>query len=168
MWVSDQGPHFKNQMMAQIQAIYGATHHFTPAHCPWSNGTVEVMMRCLIKTIKALQVELKLPRDSSKQLLPLVQHALNLTPSSKLGGKAPVTAMTQLPASNVLTAIVHDATIKEATEEQLPKWRNAHLASLATARDALHRELAETAATKRDKQRTSANSKKKSHHYITS
>ncbi|ETV86426.1 hypothetical protein H257_01623 [Aphanomyces astaci] len=46
--VSDQGTHFKNQVVAELQHVLGAHHHFTTASCPWANGTVEaVMCQCL-------------------------------------------------------------------------------------------------------------------------
>ncbi len=117
-------------------------------------------MRSLIKTIKALQVELKVPREGSRRLLPIVQHALNMTPSSRLGGRAPVTIMTQLPATNALTCILYDATIYEADQDQLDKWREANIVALAASRDALHRETAASSEAKRDKQRKTANLKK--------
>jgi transposase InsO family protein len=50
-WMSDQGPHYKKKFTEKLRRIYGSAHHFSPAHCPWSNGTVEVMMRSVRKTI---------------------------------------------------------------------------------------------------------------------
>jgi transposase InsO family protein len=42
-WVSDQGSHFKNTVMADIQKQLGTNHHFTTAYSPWANGTVEAV-----------------------------------------------------------------------------------------------------------------------------
>ncbi len=83
-WMSDQGPHYKNQVTEKLRRIYGAAHLFFPAHCPWSNGTVEVMMRSIRKTIQAMRVELRVNEDAVDCLLPVVQHALNHTPSPNL------------------------------------------------------------------------------------
>jgi transposase InsO family protein len=32
-WVSDQGSHFKNQFMTEVQKQLGTNHHFTTAYC---------------------------------------------------------------------------------------------------------------------------------------
>ncbi|KAJ0392975.1 hypothetical protein P43SY_009109 [Pythium insidiosum] len=48
-WVSDQGAHFKNQVIEHLQTSLGAHHHFTTAYTPWANGTVEVVNREVLK-----------------------------------------------------------------------------------------------------------------------
>jgi transposase InsO family protein len=42
-WVSDQGSHFKNKLMTDIQKQLGTNHHFTTAYSPWANGPVEAV-----------------------------------------------------------------------------------------------------------------------------
>jgi transposase InsO family protein len=44
-WLTDQGSHFKNTVIADLQHQLGAKHHFTTARCPWANGTVENTMK---------------------------------------------------------------------------------------------------------------------------
>lgn len=61
MFVSDQGTHFKNDAVRTIQEKLRIGHHFTLPHCPWSNGTVEVVFRELLCTTKAILSELQLP-----------------------------------------------------------------------------------------------------------
>ena len=61
-WMSDQGPHYKNQVTEALRRCYRSGHHFSRAHCPWSNGTVEVMMRRIMKTCRAMLLELKRPQ----------------------------------------------------------------------------------------------------------
>jgi hypothetical protein len=36
--VTDQGSHFKNTVIADLQHQLEAKHHFTTARCPWANG----------------------------------------------------------------------------------------------------------------------------------
>ncbi|KAH9092351.1 hypothetical protein LEN26_018494 [Aphanomyces euteiches] len=158
-WVSDQGPHYKNEIVNELRRIYGSGHKFTPAHCPWVNGTVEVMMRSINKTFKTMLLELKLEQNKWLSLIPVVQHALNHTPCSKLNGIAPITAMTQLEPSNSLNAFLDDDSVKEITHEQLAHWRESLFTDLANARDNLHHQLAAVAASKRDKERLRRNKK---------
>jgi transposase InsO family protein len=44
-WVSEQGSHFKNTVMADIQKHLGTNHHFTTAHSSWANGIVEAVCK---------------------------------------------------------------------------------------------------------------------------
>lgn len=59
-WVSDRGTHFKNEMMELLRKRLGGTHHFTTAHCPRANGSVEVVNRLILKCMRAMLSELKL------------------------------------------------------------------------------------------------------------
>ncbi len=156
-WMSDQGLHYKNQVTERLCRIYGAAHHFAPAHCPWSNGTVEVMMRSIRKTLQTMRVELRVPEDAVACLLTVVQHALNHTQSSKCNGRAPITAHTQLPAGNALSAYRTDEGVAEISPRLLAQWRESHWRELAAARDALHRDVAAVANTKRAKERDRRN-----------
>lgn len=39
-WVSDKGIHLNNELVRLLHQATRASHHFTLAYCPWSNGTV--------------------------------------------------------------------------------------------------------------------------------
>lgn len=158
-WVSDQGPHYKNEVISTLKSIYGTGHHFTPAYCPWANGTVEVLMRSINKTFKTLLVELKQPMQQWRPLRDLVQHCLNQTPSSRNNGIAPITAMTQLAPSNALSAFLVDEKIISIDPNKLEKWRAYVLQELANARDQLHRDISSAVDAKRDVERERRNDK---------
>ncbi len=38
VWVSDQGSHFKNEVIRDLEHVLGAHHHFVTELCPWTNG----------------------------------------------------------------------------------------------------------------------------------
>eukprot|EP00171_Calliarthron_tuberculosum_P014724 IDg14724t1 len=61
-WVSDRGSHFRNELIKALREATKSSHHFTLAYCPWSNGTVEVVCRELLRTSRALLSELQLPQ----------------------------------------------------------------------------------------------------------
>jgi transposase InsO family protein len=84
--MSDQGPHYKNQVVEGLRRYLGDRHQFSPAHCPWSNGTVEVMMRSLQKTCKMILAEMKSPQSETRSVLKVVQNALNIPQVRKSAG----------------------------------------------------------------------------------
>ncbi|KAG3206635.1 hypothetical protein PC128_g578 [Phytophthora cactorum] len=88
-WVSDQGTHFKNKTIEALQHALGAHHHFTTARCPWANGTVEEVMREMLRCCRALLSEWRLQPREWPRVVKIVQLVLNNTPSPSLGGLAP-------------------------------------------------------------------------------
>jgi IS30 family transposase len=87
-WVSDQGSHFKNKVISELRQLTRGHDHFSLPYTPWSNGTVEVVNRELMRCLKALRLEFKLPLKSWPSLLPMVQSALNNTILSRLGNSS--------------------------------------------------------------------------------
>lgn len=86
-WISDQGTHFKNDVMRTIRQKLHIAHHFTHLYCPWSNGTIEVVCRELIRTSKAFLLEFSFPYDKWPVVLPLLQCALNKQKDARMGGR---------------------------------------------------------------------------------
>jgi len=163
-WASDQGPHYKNQVVDEVRRLYGSAHHFSPAHCPWANGTVEVLMRSVLKTLKTILTELHLNVNQWRALVPLVQHALNHTPSAKLGnGRAPITVMTMLPPGHALSAYRVAEVVHEVPEDVLDRLREDAFEKLAAARDQLHRAAGDVGNTRRKNERGRVNAKNKNH-----
>lgn len=116
-WVSDRGPHFKNELVKHLRESTKAHHHFTLAYCPWSNGTVEVVCRELLRATRALLSEFQLPVKAWPTVLPIVQSALNNSPLQRLSGHCPLTALTGLPQDNPLLSI-------KTKEQGVTKIRN--------------------------------------------
>ena len=52
--ISDGGPHFKNDLIKELNEVMGIEHHITLPYCPWSNGSVEVVGKDLLWTLRAL------------------------------------------------------------------------------------------------------------------
>jgi DNA-binding transcriptional ArsR family regulator len=91
----------------------------------------------------------------------VVQHALNHTPSPKCNGRAPITAHTQLPPGNALSAYRTEEGVEAIPPSLLKQWRESHWQELAAARDALHRDVAAVATAKRAKERDRRNAQPK-------
>ncbi|GMF28513.1 unnamed protein product [Phytophthora fragariaefolia] len=147
-WVSDQGPHFTSDVIDRLRHILGAHHHFVTAYSPLANGSVEVVNRLLLRSLKAMASELKLQIKQWSTLQPLVQAALNGMPSDRLGAIAPITAFTGLPGSSQLNAIfpptfAENCSLSWAEEQQQKRPREVR-----TALDAIHQQSSETSSRK--------------------
>ncbi|KAE8968988.1 hypothetical protein PR001_g27632, partial [Phytophthora rubi] len=140
-WVSDQGAHFKNQVIARLQSALGAHHHFTLAYTPWANGTVEVVNREVLKSVKALLSERKLQATYWPRVLSVVQAALNSMPSDRLGGATPLTAFTALPGESQLRSILHPQDPLEASVTWVEAEITTHLQTVRAALDGMHAEM---------------------------
>ena len=91
--VSDQGTHFLNQTIRELNRLRGIKHHFVTAYSPWANGTVERANRTILAVCRAILDENKLPTHDWPYLLPVIQHAINHAPSDRNDGIAPITAV---------------------------------------------------------------------------
>ncbi|KAE9344158.1 hypothetical protein PF008_g9348 [Phytophthora fragariae] len=140
-WISDQGAHFKNQVMEKLSVALGANHHFTTAYTPWANGTVEVVNREVLKSVKALLSERRLQVQDWPRVLPVVQAALNTMPADRLGGVTPLTAFTALPGGSQLRGILHPRDPLVSTVTWVEDETIQHLASVRAALDGMHREM---------------------------
>ncbi|OWZ22641.1 Chromodomain protein [Phytophthora megakarya] len=130
-WVSDQGTHFKNEVIQSLQHALGAHHHFTTARCPCANGTVEVVMREALRS-----------------------H----TPAKSLANHAPVTVMTGLSAMSPLDAISLPTPLEATTLSELMATREALFTTLRSALDNMHKTVAKASQAARSKGRRNARS----------
>ena len=88
--------------MKELTTQIGAEQHFVTAYAHYSNGTIEIVNRQVLNLLKCLISELRFNKASWPSLIKLVEHTLNHRPQRRLGGHAPVTIMTGLPADNPL------------------------------------------------------------------
>jgi transposase InsO family protein len=79
-WVSDQGSHFKNQVMTKVQKQLCTKHHFTTAYCPWANGIVEAVCKQTTRAARALLSKMHLAPQEWPCILPAIQAVLNNSP----------------------------------------------------------------------------------------
>jgi len=102
IWVSDQGSHFKNEVLEYLAKDHRIRHKFSVAYSPWANGTVESLMRSILSATRAMLTELKLGPQDWASVLPSIAIALNQTSLGRLGRRKDGTARTPL---EVMTGI---------------------------------------------------------------
>ena len=97
-------------------------NHFTLAYTPWTNGTVEVVCRELLRAVRSLNSEFQLPLRCWPSVLPVVQSALNNAPLKRLCDRCPLTALTGLPQETPLRTI------------KTSKYNHARISSISEVR----------------------------------
>lgn len=124
MLMSDGGSHFKNATLRKLSRGLKTPHHFTLPYSPWSNGAVERLGREVLRLFRTIMSELQLPFNEWTDLVPVVQHALNNSPSSQRRGLCPITIFTGLDPAPPIATFKRTATgaivmLKDAVEERL-------------------------------------------------
>ena len=150
-WVSDRGSHFKNELVRLLREKLKSSHNFTLAYCPWSNGTVEVVCRELLRVIRALLSEFQLHQSCWPSIMPIVQSALNNTILERLGNRCPLTAFTGLPQDTPLKSITHriDDVVQVLSCKDLRETQKQNISSLLSALDQMHKEVSIRSSKKR-------------------
>eukprot|EP00644_Phytophthora_capsici_P010464 jgi/Phyca11/116403/e_gw1.30.201.1 len=85
--ISDQGSHFKNDVVSQVCKLLEIEQELVLVYAPWINGTVERLNRDILQVVRWVYV------------LPLVQGNLNHTPVTSLGNRTPAELFTGLRRS---------------------------------------------------------------------
>ncbi|POM74029.1 Hypothetical protein PHPALM_9063 [Phytophthora palmivora] len=147
--MSDQGSHFRNEMINQLAARLKIEPKFSPVYSPWLNGTVERLNRDVLQVLRALLLEYALDSHEWPYLLPAIQANLSHTPVRSLAGHSPVEVFTGLPVSSALDGVVAPAT--EAADERVIELgdMDGHLERLRTSLQEMHREVVDSKEKKR-------------------
>jgi transposase InsO family protein len=150
-WVSDQGSHFTNTVMADIQKQLGTYHHFTAAYSPWANGTVEAVCKQTIRAARAMLSEMHLAPQEWRCVLPAIQAVLNNSPSSHRAGQTPLTAFTGHARDTPLSLTI----LRPIANHSLPFSKAQQLAEITTFTqqvEQLHKEVTDKVSRQRRKQ----------------
>jgi hypothetical protein len=134
VWISDQGSHFRNQVMNALKLRLRANHHFVTPRCAWANGGVERVNREVLRLLKTLLAEMNVPADEWADLLPLVQAVLNTTPSARrLAGRTPHEVMFGTPPTHPLDTVFGTDMEEDAELDSHLDLVRQHCDTVATA-----------------------------------
>lgn len=104
--ISDQGSAFVSELFQEVVRLFKVQHHMVVAHTHTGNGKVERAHRTFLAMLRALLSELRVPVEDWEELLPLIQHGINNTPSANLAGKAPIEVFLGLPRNDPLDGLL--------------------------------------------------------------
>ena len=152
IWISDQGAHFKNDVLSQLSRRLKSRQVFSVAYSPWINGSVERVNRDLLQVLRALILEYKLSHHDWAYLLPMVQLSLNHSPVASLARKAPVELFTRLAPINPVQQLL---SVRGESSSLEPQHIQQALEKLQQSVQLMHRsvELVRERRTKANKQR---------------
>jgi hypothetical protein len=105
IWVSDNGSHFKNEVLGYLREALGSDHRFGVANVPFSNGTSERMVKEAKKCFKAVLLEHKRHPTDWVPFVKVVQYALNTAHRQRLG-YTPYEIMFGRQSATALSAIL--------------------------------------------------------------
>ena len=105
--VSDQGSHFKNVVIEELNRRLYTRHHFTTAYSPWANGSVERVNSVVLAMVKKILSELRWDNELWVQTVPAMMFALNSTPLAGLDGLTPRQVMMGMDVQDPLASILH-------------------------------------------------------------
>ena len=166
--VSDQGSHFKNQVIQKLTDETRINHHFTTAYCPWANGSVERICREVLRACRALLGEWKLGPTHWPAVTEAIQSVLNHAPLKTLGLRDPQIKkvyrtplevfMGHKPIRPLMRAVPISKYETATTTDELHITSLLNIESIQNALQEVHREVAERRANSRAR-RTSRHDK---------
>ena len=144
-WFSDQGSHFKNEVMELLASSLGAKHRFSTAYVPWSNGTVEAVCKEVLRVMHALSAELRIPEAEWTKTVPAIQSIINNSPSRRLGNRAPITVHTGMEPGNPLLIALQTMNVRDVSSVgEAEVIQKLEVDSMLKALDEMHKEVAST------------------------
>jgi hypothetical protein len=151
--VSDQGSHFKNKVLKEINENFKSNHHFTTANSPFANGSIEIIVKDFTTTLKKLRFETNTPPHQWRSLLPMIQFALNHSPRKDKCNLAPIEIMTGIKPSNALDAIFAPFHIKFSSKPMPLEDLFNKVKDLSISLENMHKSVNEEVSNRRESER---------------
>ena len=139
--ISDQGSHFKNKVVAELNRRLSTKHHFTLPYTPWSNGTIEIVNKSLRKLIRVWISEFRIDLSEWPSLIPLMTHVLNFSVSPRLGFP-PAMVFGGFKTKNSVESIFTNSSTFRSSKLNFADL-SAHVKDLQESLELLHRQVKE-------------------------
>ena len=75
--MSDTATHFQNAILTRLREALLVDHQFAVAYSTWSNGTCELMVKEVVRSLRSILLEQRQAVSDWFDVLPAVQWALN-------------------------------------------------------------------------------------------
>ena len=149
-WFSDQGRHFQNELMEILATSLGAKNRFSTAYVPWSNGTVESVCKKVLRVMRALSAELRIPESDWPKAVPAIQSVINNSPSRRLDNRSPIEVHTGMSPGNPLSVALSSFETRDVdSAEQASILQELKIEEMLQALDKMHKSVSETLSASR-------------------
>jgi hypothetical protein len=71
-WASEQGGHFANTFTQAVARQLKVTHRWTTAYAPWTDGTVQVFCRSVLKALRRLCSDCSMSFVECAEVFPII------------------------------------------------------------------------------------------------
>ena len=105
--VTDQGSHYCNILLEELSRALRFTHTVTVAYSPWVNGQAEVLNSTVLKYLRSICSEYRLPDKDWPMVLPIVMHLINNKPMARRCNYTPNELFLGLAPNDNLFSSVH-------------------------------------------------------------
>ncbi|GMF25831.1 unnamed protein product [Phytophthora fragariaefolia] len=152
--ISDNGSHFKNEVVKEVSKRSNANQNFTLAYSPWINGSVERLNKGIVQVLRALCLEYNVDINDWTYFVPTRQANINHTPVSSLGNHTPVELVCVLPAVSPLRFYL-DSNGKRLVDlgEHFPEHIEDKLQKLRESAQLMHKTAITTRAEQTNRKR---------------
>ncbi|GMF63955.1 unnamed protein product [Phytophthora fragariaefolia] len=103
LWVSDNGTHFKNEVMSELCRRLRTQQTFTPIYSAWVNGSIEHVNRGILQVGRAIILSYKISHKDWVYLAPMCMVNLSRTAVPSLGNRVPIELFTGLQCPSPLS-----------------------------------------------------------------
>lgn len=118
MIISDQGSAFMGKAFTRISDAFKIQLHRVSAYHHGANA-VERSNRVTLEALGALMSELRAKHDEWYKFIPMIQRAINNTPSRRLLGFSPAQVMLRCPSQNPVTFSEEELAVSKCTASEV-------------------------------------------------
>ena len=159
--VTDQGPHFQNNLLSAMAQEMRVKHHVTTTYSPWANGSIERVCREVLRSCRAVLHEFKLAPQEWPAVTECVQSIINAAPLKRLGLRSPDTPgvfrtplevfTSHRPIRPLLRALPFNEYGHLESLDEIRARQITNIGEMQKALEAVHREVQQRSDGSRDK-----------------
>ena len=79
-FITDRGSHFANIILQTLMTHLRGQLSYAISYAPWSNGSLEIYNKKMLRLFKTISSELSLPKGNWKVALPEINYVMNVEP----------------------------------------------------------------------------------------
>ena len=137
-------------MMRILAASLGAKHRFSTAYVPWSNRTADSVCKQVLRVMRALSVELRMPESDWPKTVSAIQSVINNYLSLRLDNRSPIEVHTGMSLNNPLSMALSSFETRDVDfTDQTSILQKLRIEEILQALDEMHKSVNDSLTTSR-------------------